>query len=476
MNKIKIKMKRSEHSQQQSMDSESSAKKAGEKVKNKLRRILRKIIEIVPYRPNTESKTVYVIKLMFMCGLYAVCLCYIVLLAFDIKNENPHLETYKDLLPRIPAPYLHFSAPFDFTLRCNFVGSDTQIANVNTPCQNYFNDPNNLTAIKPTNRASWNPAKLSVDSNVQLGPDGIFGLTVEVFRSRNSNTTLKNQTNSIWNTNMWFKINDSEFYKANFSQEDPDSIDAIEETFKLENVHFVSPGQKHIVRFKRLQNKDLNKHRVRNRAGIFTKTNDYFVLSSYMEVVSPENTTNLDPYATIEFYYQTRVIIVNEEIKDKTVIGLLSSLGGAFSLGVAIYAFCFGASQISPFGWAQELPFIRGQMKRRLRETFHKIEVLPLIDKIEIDELKEIESKLKSGTFTSTINDDDDIQPASISVDFINKLINHINLLERRSLATEILFRDFVVDVGDFKDLVVINRQQQEGLQQQHQQTEVNTV
>ncbi|CAG8512458.1 1776_t:CDS:2 [Ambispora leptoticha] len=453
----------------------SSLMRANEKVKCKFRRIFKKIFEIVPYRPETESKTVYGIKLLFMCTVYAVCLFYLVILSFDIKNENPHLQTYKDLSQTIPAPYLHFSAPFDFTLSCNFVRADTQVANGNNLCQDYFD--NNLTTIKPGKAASWNPAQLSNNSDVgvQFGPNKIFGIIVEVYRSKNSSNTLNNQTNSIWNTNMWVKIDDSEFYKANFSQEDPNSVDVVEEAFKLENVHFVSPGQKHIVWFERSQNKDLNKIGVFNRAGILTKTNDYFVISSSMDVVSPDNATKFDPYATIEFYYQTRVMIVNEETKDKTVLGLLSSIGGAFSLGVAIYAFCFGASQISPFGWAQELPFIRGQMKRKLRETFNKIEALPLIDDIDIDELKNLESKLRSGEISSTRNNEPNNidmvgsnhgNSGQISIELINKLISHINLLERRSYATEILFRDFIVDVGDFEDLVVTKDQQKQKKQQ----------
>ncbi|CAG8479635.1 8078_t:CDS:2 [Ambispora leptoticha] len=428
-----------------------------EKTKNKFRRILYRIIQIVPYRPKTESNNFYLFKFFFMLMIYAVCIFYVVALSFGIKDENPHLEIYKNPLKTIPAPFLNFSAPFDFSLNCNFIGLDLQIAKGNNSCQEYFDDvlysdPNNLSTIIPSKHGSWNPSKLSNNSNaeIQLGPNGVFGLIVEVFRDKDSSNALNNQTNSIWNTNMWVKVVDPEFYKTNFSQEDPNSKDVVEEEAKLQNLHFVSPGQKHIVWFTRSLNKDLNSNRARNLAGIAQVTNDYYVISSYMDVVSPDNATEFDQYATIEFYYQTRELTVNGETKDKTVLGLLSSLGGAFSLGIAIYVFCFGANQITPFGWSQELPYIRGEMKRKLRENFEEIDALPLIE-TEFHESSDIVRNHADNMASSNNGNADKIV---VNADLLKKLINHVNLLERRSCAMELLFRDFVVDVGDFEDLV----------------------
>ncbi|CAG8549207.1 4974_t:CDS:10 [Ambispora gerdemannii] len=343
---------------------------------------------------------------------------YLGYLVRGIASENPHVETSTTPVIQIPAPSFSVTSPFSFTATCNYVDSS-----------------------------------------------GIFGISVQIF----VNSSTQNQfsdAESAMSSGMVFRLVDADFGQIDFSAGKKESVDAREEAFNLENAYILSPYQRHVIWFKRAQNKDLDGHRFRNGAGINTVTNDYFVITSQIQTVSPQNRTTFKPFTTIEIYYQSRIVTTNEQIKDKTVMNLLSSLGGAFGLGMGVYAFCFGnnkftfrlflqkfniepgvgSAQIGPWGLSQELPMVRGSLRRQLQSKFG--DFVPLVDEFPNKNGQQQHDDMKTAATAVATND-------------LSFVLNRIQILERRSAGLELLLRDYVVDIGDLEELIRSSRKKE---------------
>ncbi|KAG9306760.1 hypothetical protein G9A89_005660 [Geosiphon pyriformis] len=323
-----------------------------------------------------------------------------------MKDEKPHIETTREDVERVPAPRF-------YTRREEPNIHESPQFEKNT----YFNTIN--------------------DPELTFGKIGDNGIEVQVFRDETFNNTIEEDLVTSSGIQIW--LGDIDIYKAKYFQENPN---AINKTYYDENYFYLSPHQRHVVLFTRRKNKVLFGHKIRNNLGISTKPNNYYEIKSNIQTVAPLNPNTFKPFLTFEIYCGSFVVEELEEKREKTVLSILSALGGGFGLGMAVYSFCFGASQIGPWGWVQELPGVRHSLKVKLRDRFKGH--IPLID--------------GSPNVAAENNDDDNgelgVEP-KLSSD--SSRIRH---LEIRSAALELLLKEYVVDIGDFEDLTTTQNQE----------------
>ncbi|CAG8512154.1 11158_t:CDS:10 [Ambispora leptoticha] len=387
---------------------------------------------ISPKKDERDKKTVK--KIIHRRG-------YLVYLARGISSENPHIETSTTPMIQIPAPSFYVTSPIPFTANCNYVDSNKNVyKNGSTAPCNHLLSRNQVTMGWGNSVSSTNASN---NSQVYLSQDGIFGITVQIYVNSSATKNQLTDAESAMNSGMVLRLVDADFGQIDLSSGKKESVNAREEAFNLENAYILSPYQRHVVWFRRIQYKDLDGHKFRNGAGINSVTNDYYAITSQIQTVSPQNPAAFKPYTTIEIYYQSRIVTTNEQIKDKTVMNLLSSIGGAFGLGMGIYAFCFGSAPIGPWGISQELPMVRRSLRRKLQSKFG--DFVPLVDEFPN------RNKFDNG---QQRHEDMKTAAAAVATNNLSFVLDRIQTLERRSAALELLLRDYVVDIGDLEELI----------------------
>ncbi|KAG9301217.1 hypothetical protein G9A89_012600 [Geosiphon pyriformis] len=363
-------------------------------------RLLRKFfIDLVPDR-ETEPGFLRGVKFFFMYSIYIGCLGYIIYLSREIVTENPHIEITSETKLEVPSP-------------CNKI-----IETVD--CDKYFEQPESASPFA----RYWSTLDEKNKPQIYFSPEKYFGMYVEIFANATPNANA--DSGALDKSSIIVTFADAASEEVDFSNAKPDTAVARTEQIISENKYVLSPKQRHMFWFRRIQKQDLDGHKWRNRAGVQKKTNDYFQITSRLQTVNPQKPDEFAPYATIDIHYQSRILETNEQKKDKTVLALLSTLGGAYGLGIAVYCFCFGASPLGPWGWAQELPGIRRALKRKLRQYF--TDHIPLVH------------TAKTGS-----EDPETLRHV--------ELVERVYGLERRSALLELLLKEYVVDIGDLEDL-----------------------
>ncbi|CAG8631886.1 6433_t:CDS:10 [Ambispora gerdemannii] len=364
-------------------------------------RLIRKFfVDIVPKR-KTEPTFFHVIKFVFIYLVYLGTLAYLIHLILKFVEEVPHLTTFVKPEESIPAPVFGFVGAFDFNVTCNFLNNEYDVINSND-------------------------GKKCVDFLKEVSIDGS---TVHFFDIIDE-PELSLNDRPVWSSSgIYIFLFDASFYDTVFKK---GGTSEVYDESLYSNMYLVPRNQRSIVRYNRVINKDLDGHKFRNRLGTAAKPSKYMVINTKIQSVSPFDASSFKYYATLEIYYDHRLVTEHEQVREKTILSILSSLGGGFSLGMAVYAFCFGAPQIGPWGWAQEVYGCRHRLKVKLSENFQ--DFIPLVD--ENPEYKDL-----------GVSDSD-----------------RITTLERRSQALELLLKEYVMDVGDLYDLTNSHRKQQETL------------
>ncbi|CAG8515434.1 1917_t:CDS:2 [Ambispora leptoticha] len=332
-------------------------------------------------------------------------------------GEVPHLTTSTRIDDQIPAPVFLLTGPTSMAYNptCDFLSTNLTVINTNDgkTCNEFLSshlDSAHGNTIYIFDNTGDIPIKLTNDS--------IYGIQVQI--QLNSNTSnLESLDNEALFSGLQISLYDATIDKTDFSKKKGNASVAYEEALNA-NDYLIPPNQRSIIYFNRIINNDLDGHRFRNHLGLGAKPNEYALINTKMQSVNPYNASSFKYFATLEIYYESRIVTINEQTRDITVLSILSSLGGGFGLGMAVYAFCFGAPQLGPWGWAQEVYGCRHKLKMKLGERFH--DFVPLVDeRPSYDDLDASESA-------------------------------RITALERRSEALELFLRDYVVDVGDLEE------------------------
>ncbi|CAG8610048.1 8555_t:CDS:2, partial [Ambispora leptoticha] len=297
-------------------------------------------------------------------------LAYLVYLITQMVGEVPHLTTSTRIDDQLPAPVFELDGPtgMAYNATCDFLNINLTVIKTNDgkTCNEFLSSNSDYGyTIYYFNNTGNIPINLTDDS--------IYGIQVQIqLNSNPSNLESLDNDNPALFSGLHIYLYDATIDNIDFSKKKGNASVAYEEALDS-NDYLIPPNQNLLTRTTR--------HRL--------------------------NTSQLWKYTT------------KAEL-DTTVLSILSSLGGGFGLGMAIYAFCFGAPQIGPWGWAQEVYGCRHKLKMKLGERFH--DFVPLVDeKPNYDDLDESESA-------------------------------RITALERRSEALELFLRDYVVDVGDLEE------------------------
>ncbi|CAG8452693.1 14532_t:CDS:2 [Ambispora leptoticha] len=337
--------------------------------------------------------------------------------------DKPYLQITVEPVTTLPAPYIYFEAPFNFTLTCDLLDIGGNI--INAEKQKLRSNFIEYSSKKISNRLMsyvglvWGGVSSKNESLLNFSQQGVYGLSVQFFSNQTFDESIDNLPANFNGIKAY--LYDAMKEKIDFSMAKQISANARNEQIDNANSYVLSPMERTIVRFNRMQNNDLDGHKYRNHLGIGAKPNSYYLISSRAEIVSPFIISNFKPLSTFELYYDSRLVTINEQIRDKTVLSILSSLGGAFGLWMGIFVFCFGAPQIAPWGWAQELYGVRHALKVQLRSKFSGH--VPLVDSAP----------------SKNYNEKSDY--------------DRVDALEIRCAALELLLKDYVIDVGDLEDL-----------------------
>ncbi|CAG8488294.1 4317_t:CDS:2 [Ambispora gerdemannii] len=372
-------------------------------------RLFRKFfVDIVPSR-ETEPAFLRGTKLFFIYVIYIGSLLYLVSLILQMVYDSPYLQISVVTATELPAPYIYFKAPFNFTLTCDLLNIEGK---KQTPRSELIKYSSEITEAGTTNYLGtiWGGFSKEYVPLLTFSQKGVYGLSVQIFTDKifdELNDDLPANFNGIK-----VYLFDADKDQVDFSMAKEVSAAVRRERIDNANAYILSPKQRSIVTFNRIQNKDLDGHKYRNHA----------------EVVSPFLLSKFKAFSTFELYYDSRLVTVNEQKRDETVLSILSSLGGAFGLGMVVFNCCFGAPQIGPWGWAQELYGVRHALKVRLRSKFPHY--VPLVDSA--PSIKDFKSSEKG---------------------YENPVDIQVKALEHRCAALELLLKDYVIDVGDLESL-----------------------
>ncbi|CAG8531954.1 11050_t:CDS:2 [Ambispora gerdemannii] len=384
------------------------------------RTALKFLADQVPER-SLEPQILRILKLLSTYVIYLACFGYLIYLALGIQHENPNVEIKTVEAQNIPAPLFNISSPFNFTMHCEFYNKLGQIvAHNGSECSQFLQqaqrDNQTLHYI-----GYWN------NPSIEMNDTGIFTISLKVFVDRLDLRSAKlDERGPAIYSSMLISFSDAETEQINFEPAKAESVEAKREAIKLGNTYILSPKNQYLLWFWRLQKKDLDVSEWGNRVGFETKTNDYYMIETLMQNADPINISNFSPFASVDILYQTRIIEIDGQTKQNTVLSLLSGIGGAYGLFIAVYCFCFGAQQIGPWGWIYECYGVRRRLKNRINEKFKHH--FPLV------EIKYPDEK-----------NNEDITQENIH--------RRLNDLEWQNALLQLMIREYVVDIGNLEDL-----------------------
>ncbi|CAG8703750.1 12533_t:CDS:2, partial [Ambispora gerdemannii] len=101
--------------------------------------------------------------------------------------------------------------------------------------------------------------------------------------------------------------------KTDFSRKKESTSEVYEEALSS-NTYLVPQNQRTIIRYDREINKDLDGHLIRNRLGAASKQNEYMIINTKIQSVSPFDALSFKYYATLEIYYDHRLVTENEQV------------------------------------------------------------------------------------------------------------------------------------------------------------------
>ncbi|CAG8614850.1 12954_t:CDS:2 [Ambispora leptoticha] len=354
------------------------------------RTVLQFIFESIPER-SLEPKYLRFIKLIFAFAIYLACLAYLIYLALGIKYENPDVEIAIEEVKNIPAP-------FGQIITSNGVECTHYIQ------PTYKNDANLYVGY-------WNNSIQRNVPSVIMDDIGISNIIVQFFvNQKDLQTTRLIESNPVNNNSMIISFSDAETENINFASS------VHKESIDLSNTYILSPKQKYLLWFWRLQKKDLDLRNWKNKVGFESKKNDYYIIETLIQNADPINATNF-PFSIVDIRYQTRFVEIDTQTKQNTILALLSSLGGAYGIGT---------QQIGPWGMAYEIYGVRNSLKKRVKEKFQSH--FPLV------EIK----------YPDNISDED------ITLGKINQRLHD---LEWQNSLLQLLIREYVIDIGNFAEL-----------------------
>ncbi|CAG8505305.1 5953_t:CDS:2, partial [Ambispora leptoticha] len=240
---------------------------------------------------------------------------------------------------------------------------------------------------------------------------GISNIIVQFFvKQKDLQTTHLIESEPVNNNSMIISFSDAGTENINFASP------ALKEAIDLGNTYILSPKQKYLLWFWRIQKKDLDLRNWKDKVGFKSKTNDYYIIETLIQNANPINTTNF-PFSIVDIRYQTRFVEVDTETKQNTILALLSSLGGAYGIGT---------QQIGPWGMAYEVYGVRNSLKQRVKEKFQSH--FPLVE----------------------IKYPDDISDEDITLGNISQRLHN---LEWQNALLQLLIREYVIDIGNFAEL-----------------------
>ncbi|KAG9287579.1 hypothetical protein G9A89_019640 [Geosiphon pyriformis] len=273
----------------------------------------------------------------------------------NVASQPNLIQQAREYPATIVSPYVRFDFAHDFSLDCVFIYTNpSRYPNDKggKSCNQYLSQPKIIDS--PNVHTGF------YTGNVPFSGQGTLGLhLIDIRILVNEQITYDDPKSGYLNLNLYDP--DPEYSKVE-----------LKDTNTL-NSRFIGPQHIQFIRFMRFRNETILRNDWHNVLGVppaRTDKNHYMIANFETLPFVAVNNSAKNLYARMEIGLMSTELSVIKERSNSTILGMLSALGGAFTIGAGIYTLCFGIELKTPWGIAQRIPGIKGTVRKTLNQEF----------------------------------------------------------------------------------------------------------
>ncbi|CAG8508816.1 12316_t:CDS:2 [Ambispora gerdemannii] len=388
-----------------------------------------------------DPTILYSIRILFKLIIYLCLLAYFAEQIYRISTQHSGLQESRDYPPTIVGPNVRFEFDFNYKLDCQIFYFNATTTDPGTCATQYLLQPEKIDATYYGFLVGNLPFAGYLKS-------GILKIQITV----TLNDAAYNETRDF---GFGFRLYDPDPEFENITPKD--TTGTLNELDSL-NYYVIGPAQANFINYRRFLNQTLtNSWRNTFGAPPTDLAQEYFMTSSFSSIPIIGNTVQKQ-YASISITLQSTEQDTITEYKPMTVLSILGSLGGAFTLAFGIISFCFGENLLSPFGIAYRFPFIRSKLDSRLQKRTKIYEQHPLAktNNAQCPSPKKFQAIHSDSSLDNRVAALEDFQEELVA--YHGQLLDYQQHLDRQQRDMGLFLSEYVVNVDYVDDLYNIHR------------------